>query len=97
MNPIALIFFGAFILVVVGGYLAIRRQVQASGIIATGTVIGGVVTMLLFSLAQGNVLAHAVLVGVLMGGGVSAAALTTAWYFLGNELKTGQHSQASKN
>jgi hypothetical protein len=88
MSPLALVFFALFGAVVIGVYISVRRRMAAPGAIATGGVLGGVVTMTLFSLAQGNILAHALLVGLLVGGGLSAAALAIAWYFLGNELRS---------
>jgi hypothetical protein len=87
MSPLALVFFALFVVVMLGVYLSVRRRIAPPGAVAAGGVLGGVITMTLFSLAQGNMLAHAVLVGLLMGGGFSAAVLALAWYFLGNELR----------
>lgn len=83
----AFIFFALFAGVLVAAYLGIRRQWAPPALIAGGTVIGGIILMLLFSLAQGNSVVHAVTVGILLGTIFSIAVLAIAWYFQGNELR----------
>jgi len=83
----ALIFFAVFVAILFAAYLAIRQRRSSPGLVAFGAVLGGIVSMTAFSLAQGNIFAHALLVGLLMGGGFSAAALAMACYFQGNELR----------
>lgn len=87
MNPLAFIFFALFAVVLVGVYLSIRRRLAPPGVVAAAGVLGSVITMTLFSLAQANLLAHALLVGLLVGGGFAAGILAMAWYFLANELR----------
>jgi hypothetical protein len=65
----------------VGTYLAIRRGWLPPMVVAAAGVVFSISTMLLFSLWQGNVLLHALLVGVLLGGLFSAAIIAAAWYF----------------
>lgn len=87
MSFAALIFFAAFVAILFAAYLAIRQRRGAPLLVAFGAVLGGVVSMVAFALAQGNTFAHALLVGLLMGGGFSAATLAMAFYFQGNELR----------
>ncbi|MCU0511487.1 MAG: hypothetical protein MUE40_02850 [Anaerolineae bacterium] len=90
MNLLALIFFALFAGVIVGIYLTIRRRAAAPGLIAAGGMVGSVLTMTLFSLAQNNLVVHALLVGLLVGGGFAALTMALAWYFLSNELRAGE-------
>lgn len=88
MQPIALVFFALFTAILVGMYLIIRRRLAPLGGVATVGMIGSVVSMTLFSLGQGNLLAHALLVGLIVGGGMGALTLAAAWYFLSSEIRT---------
>lgn len=88
MTPLALLFFAAFAVSIVASYLAIRRGVSRPGLISAGSVMLNVILMTLFAYSQEEVvLVHALLVGVLLGGGLSLAALAMAWYFQGNDLR----------
>lgn len=88
MNLLAFIFFALFSAIIIAIYLVVRRRMAPPGGVAVVGVLGAVITMTLFSLAQANILAHALLVGLLVGGGFASATLALAWYFLGNELRT---------
>jgi len=83
----SLIFFAAFVAILFAAYLAIRQRRRAPGLVAFGAVLGGIISMTAFGLAQGNVFIHALLVGLLMGGGFSVAAMIMAFYFQGDEMR----------
>jgi hypothetical protein len=87
MNILALIFFALFSATIIAIYLVVRRRMAPPGGVAVVGVLTAVVSMTLFSLAQANILAHALLVGLLIGGGFASATLALAWYFLGNEMR----------
>jgi hypothetical protein len=92
MNPAAILFFLVFAGIVVAMYIAIRRRLGPTAVLATGGVLCSIIVMTLFSLAQDTLLAHALLVGLLLGGGLSVGALAIALYFQGAE----QREQAQK-
>jgi hypothetical protein len=87
MEPMALVFFVLFTVVLVGMYLLIRRRIAPIGAVAAVGMIGSILTMTLFSLGQGNLLAHALLVGFIVGGGMSVITLALSWYFLSTEVR----------
>jgi ABC-type Fe3+-siderophore transport system permease subunit len=87
MHGSALIFFFLFVVVLVMTYLAIRRQWAGPVTVSVSSVIASVLTMALFSLAQGNSPIHAILVGVVVGTVFSGALLAIAWYFHSGELR----------
>lgn len=91
MQGTALIFFALFALVLAGMYLGIRRQWAAPGMIAGAGVMLSIIFMVLVSLAQGNGVLQAVLVGLLVGGLFSGATLAVAWYFHSNEMRARYH------
>lgn len=95
MEASALPFFFIFVLIVVGMYIAIRRRIAPSGVVAALGILGSVIAMMFFSLAQGNVVAQAIVVGLLVGGAFSIAALAMAWYFQGNEMREEFRKQKS--
>lgn len=90
-----MLFFAIFALILVAMYIAIRRRLASPTIIGAAGVFGSIVSMTLFGLAQGNLFAHALTVGFLIGGLFSGATLVIAFYFQGNELRheTLQHEQ----
>ena len=88
MQGSAFIFFALFALVIAGMYLAIRRQWAAPGMVAAVGVVLSILFMVLMSLAQGNAVLQALLVGILVGGLFSGATLAIAWYFHSNELRS---------
>lgn len=75
------LFFGLFAAVQVGMYLAIRRGWLSMGMITGGGVALSLILAMLMSVAQGNTLGHALLVGVLFGGVICGLTLVLAWYF----------------
>jgi len=87
MSLAALIFFFLFAGLMFAAYMGIRRQLMPMTVIAAVAVIGGIILMTLFSLAQGNSLAQALIVGFLLGSVFSIAVLAIAWYFQGNEMR----------
>jgi len=87
MQGSALIFFALFALVLAGMYLGIRRSWASPGIVAGFGVLLSIIFMVLMSLAQGNSVVQAVLVGILVGGLFSGATLAVAWYFHSNEMR----------
>ncbi|MBC7811430.1 MAG: hypothetical protein H7175_09790 [Burkholderiales bacterium] len=68
-------------------YMAIRREWFAPGQSAAAGVLLAIILMFLISLAQGNSIIQAVVVGVLVGGMFGGAILAIAWYFHSNELR----------
>lgn len=93
MTPAAILFFLVFAGINVGMYVAIRRRIGPPMLLAAGGVLGAVISMMLVSLAQDNLFAHALSVGVVLGGGLCLATLVIALYFQGNEMRS-QHTQA---
>lgn len=84
----AFFFFVLFAIIQIVTYLAIRREWLAPTMVAGGGVIGSIVVFILFSLAQRNVIGHALVVGVLMGALINGITLAAAWYFHRNALAT---------
>jgi hypothetical protein len=87
MTILSLILFAVFGLLLAGMYIAIRREWFKPGLIAGFGVALSVVLMIAVSLAQGNQVLQAVVVGTLIGGLFSSATLAVAWYFHRNELR----------
>jgi len=87
MQGMAWLFFVLMALVLLFGYLAIRRQWFAPGMTSAVTVVLTIVLMVLTSLGQGNSIIQAVIVGIIVGGMFSGAILGVAWYFHSNELR----------
>ncbi len=87
MQGDALIFFALFALVLVGMYLAIRREWAPPGLVAGVGMVGSIVTMVLTSLANDNSIIQALVAGILVGGLFTAATLAAAWYFHSNEMR----------
>ena len=87
MQGASWIFFGLFAVILVMTYLAIRREWAAPMIVAAGSVIASILAMALTSLAQGNMIIHAIAVGIVVGSVFSGATLAIAWYFHSNELR----------
>jgi hypothetical protein len=87
MQGMAWLFFVLMALVLLGAYLAIRRQWFAPGITSAVTVVLTIVFMVLTSLGQGNSIIQAIIVGIIVGGMFSGATLGIAWYFHSSELR----------
>jgi O-antigen/teichoic acid export membrane protein len=97
-NPASFIFYGIFALILVGMYLGIRRGWGQPGFVAAAGIVGSVISMLLMSIAQGNAVLHAVVVGLVVGGLFSGVTLAIAWYFHTRDtqaraIQTGENSQ----
>lgn len=88
MQAFAFILFALFALVLMGMYLAIRREWFAPGTTAGVGVVLSMLLMMFISLAQGNPFIWALILGIVLGGLFSAATLAIAWYFHKNELRT---------
>ena len=87
MQGSAWIFFLLFAVVLVITYLAIRRQWARPLVIAVCSIAASAVMMALTSLAQGNSVAQALVVGIAIGFVFSGAIMAIAWYFQSNELR----------
>lgn len=87
MQPLALIFFAAFALVLVAMYILVRRRIGSTALVAAGGILGSIIAMMLFTLAQGNTVTWAVLIGLLVGGLFSVGALLIAIFFTSSEAR----------
>jgi hypothetical protein len=83
----ALVFFFLFVATLVVSYIALRRRMAPPAYVSAACVLGSIVFMMLFSLAQGTLFLHALLVGFLVGGLFAGALLAVALYFQGNEMR----------
>jgi len=94
MSVTGLIFFFLFAAILIGVYIAMRRRLASVRILAAVGVFGGIVSMTLFAMTQDNILfIHALLVGIVLGGGLSFAVIMMAWYFLAQELRAAHGSK----
>jgi Na+/H+-translocating membrane pyrophosphatase len=82
-----MVFFMLLALVLIGTYLAIRREWFSPGIIAGVSIVTSIVLMVLTSLGQGNSAIQAIVVGIVIGGIFSGVTVGTAWYFHSQELQ----------
>lgn len=96
MSPIALIFFAIFFIIVLVMYVTIRRRMAPTGVVAAVGVLGSILAMTLFSLAQGSILLQAIIYGIVIGGAFSIASLVIAWYFQGNDARADYQKQKSE-
>lgn len=87
MQPASFLFFFLFAGIILVTYIALRRGVGRPALVSFLGVISSVIAMVLFSLSQGNGMLQALVVGVLVGGFFSVAALAIAAYFQGNEMR----------
>lgn len=77
--PILLfIMFGLVLLI---GYVALRRKFMRAGYVVAYMLVGSILTMFLVSLTSGNNLVQAAFVGIVIGGAFSVIAASIAWYF----------------
>ena len=74
-------------LLLVGTYLAIRREWFSPGLIAGVSIVGSIILMVLTSLGQGNSAIQAIVVGIVVGGIFSGVTVGTAWYFHSQEMQ----------
>jgi len=89
MSITALIFFFVFSLIIIGMYIAIRRELMNPGLVVAIGIIGSTFMMML-TIKQMNATVsnfQAVFFGFLIGGTFSVIALVIAWYFHSNELR----------
>lgn len=96
MYNFSFVFFVIFVLIVLGVYLSIRRRWVAPSLTAVLGLVGGILAMMLFALAQGNIFLQALVVGVLLGGSMIIATLAIAMYFQGNEVRSGYSKHTSQ-
>ena len=87
LNGLGMIFFMLLALVLVGTYLAIRREWFAPGVIAGVSIVVSIALMVMTSLGQGNSAIQAIVVGIVIGGIFSGITIGTAWYFHSQELQ----------
>ncbi|HRE48220.1 MAG TPA: hypothetical protein PLD47_10885 [Aggregatilineales bacterium] len=83
-NPGAFTFLILFALTTLITYLAIRRRWTTIPLAATVGIFANVIFFILFSLAQGNVFLHALLVGVILGVVFTGMAAIMASFFRNN-------------
>lgn len=86
-SPVAFVFFAFFALILFVMYILIRRHIGSTVLVAAGGVIGSMISMMLFTLAQGNTVGWAILIGIAVGGVFSAGALVLASYFAGSDAR----------
>lgn len=77
----AFVFFVLFVAILFGMYIGIRRAIAPSSLLGAIGIGLGALTMFFFGIAQGNVLAQALLAGVAVGGGVGGLTFGIAVYF----------------
>lgn len=95
-SPISLLFFAIFAIILVGMYLAIRREWASTGIVTGLGVIGSVIAMLIVSLAQGNAMFQAIIVSLGMGLIFSLSTVAVAIFFHTNELREKRSADLSQ-
>lgn len=83
----SLVFFSLFVGILFGAYLAIRRNTQRPALVGFGAILASIISMFAFSLSQGNVFEHALMVGIGMGGLFSVVTIALAIYFHSQELR----------
>lgn len=86
-SPISLLFFLVFALVLVGMYLAIRREWASTGIVTVLGVTGSIIAMLVVSLSQGNAMFQAIVVSLSIGTIFSLSTVAIAIFFHSNEIR----------
>ena len=80
-SPTSTILFLVFAVVLAASYIGVRRRWAAPAAIAAACVIASFILMMLISLAQGNSVFQAVVVGLVVGGLCSGGILGMALYF----------------
>lgn len=86
----AIIFFILFGATLLGMYVAIRRELAPTGMVAALGMIGSVITMTLYLLAQVDEPIQGILFGVLIGVIFAVATLGVAYYFHSHEHATAE-------
>lgn len=90
-------FFMLFGLVLIGMYIAIRRQIAPIAYIAAGGVSASIISMVLFMLARDTSALQSLVMGILVGALFAGATLAIAWYFQSNELREHLAGQGAGN
>lgn len=88
MQSLALLFFALMVVVLVVMYLSIRRDWFPPSITAAVGIVASIIAMTLVSLAQGNSILQAVVVGILVGSMFGGATLGIAWYFQTGQMRS---------
>lgn len=86
-NPVALLLFLLFGVILLITYVAIRRRWASPILIAVFGILGSVIVMTLTGLAQNTTLYQALFTGLIVGGLFSIGILAMAWYFTSNERR----------
>jgi len=86
-SPISFIFFAIFAGILVGMYLAIRREWAPIGVTTGLGLIGSILAMLVVSLSQNNAMFQAIVVSVGIGTVFSLATAAVAIFFHTSELR----------
>jgi|GEM_PF-1407103 Na+/H+-translocating membrane pyrophosphatase len=81
MNITALLLFVVFALILLGGYVGIRRAWASPILLGAIMIFGGFLAMFFAGLAQGNTPAQALFNGLLVGVLFSVGTVAMAWYF----------------
>lgn len=97
MQGSAMVFFVLLALILLLSYLSVRREWFPPTATAVVSVIASVIAMMLVSLAQGNSLLQAVIVGIVVGAMFSGATLGIAWYFHSAELRARSSDETSSS
>ncbi len=86
-NPVAVLLFLLFGLILLFTYVAIRRRWGSPILIAAFGILGSVIVMTLTGLAQNTTFYQALFTGLIVGGLFSIGILAMAWYFSTNERR----------
>ena len=95
MQSLALLFFALLVVVLLVIYLSIRREWFPPSITAAVGIVASIIAMTLVSLAQGNSILQAVVVGILVGAMFGGATLGIAWYFHAGQMR-GQYRDTER-
>lgn len=86
MTATALLFFALFAVIIVTMYLALRRGWGKPSRVGAIGMVGSIITMTLVMASEPDVsLTRALVMGVLVGAGISGATLIMGWYFQRSE------------
>lgn len=88
-----IIFFFLFALVLVGMYVAVRRQLASPGMIAGVGMLGSVISMTLYLLSRNASIIHGLVFGIILGAVFCLATLAIAWYFQSSEMRAEYESE----
>lgn len=77
----SVLLFVIFALVLLFGYVAMRRKFMRTGYVVAYMLIGSIAAMFLVSLTSGNSIFQAAFIGICIGGVFSGITASIAWYF----------------